>query len=312
MRTIRKSLILTMSLSVCLMTSALPVSALEYTYDSDVPGETFYQATSTDQDYVANSGEIVLGADGTVSTNVTGNVSSGPLSALDMPVGEYPDAWGTAVDVAIAQTSVFPNELGPTSQTTNIYSPVYIPVPVNSGALPTGYGVPANTLVGGALVSGGVMATAPGYAGVMGNYFGIATSASAMPAITRGGAIGKLTIQSIGLSKYVYDGTTQANMKKGIAHFDCTPGWGGNIAFAGHNRPASWAAFAKLKDVKMGDVVTYTTAYGTRTYVISNISTCATTDTSGLAQNGREQITMYTCKENQPEVKLKVVASLVG
>ena len=153
MRTIRKSLILTMSLSVCLMTSALPVSALEYTYDSDVPGETFYQATSTDQDYVANSGEIVLGADGTVSTNVTGNVSSGPLSALDMPVGEYPDAWGTAVDVAIAQTSVFPNELGPTSQTTNIYSPVYIPVPVNSGALPTGYGVPANTLVAGTLVS---------------------------------------------------------------------------------------------------------------------------------------------------------------
>ena len=229
-----------------------------------------------------------------------------------MPVGEYPDAWGTAVDVAIAQTSVFPNELGPTSQTTNIYSPVYIPVPVNSGALPTGYGVPANTLVGGALVSGGAMVTAPGYAGVMGNYFGIATSASAMPAITRGGAIGKLTIQSIGLSKYVYDGTTQANMKKGIAHFDCTPGWGGNIAFAGHNRPASWAAFAKLKDVKMGDVVTYTTAYGTRTYVISNISACATTDTSGLAQNGREQITMYTCKENQPEVKLKVVASLVG
>ena len=229
MRTIRKSLILTMSLSVCLMTSALPVSALEYTYDSDVPGETFYQATSTDQDYVANSGEIVLGADGTVSTNVTGNVSSGPMSALDMPVGEYPDAWGTAVDVAIAQTSVFPNELGPTSQTTNIYSPVYIPVPVNSGALPTGYGVPANTLVAGTLVSGGVMATAPGYAGVMGNYFGIATSASAMPAITRGGAIGKLTIQSIGLSKYVYVGTNKANMKKGIAHLDCTPGWGGNI-----------------------------------------------------------------------------------
>ena len=56
MRTIRKSMILTMSLAVCLMTSALPVSALEYTYDSDVPGETFYQATSTDQDYVANCG----------------------------------------------------------------------------------------------------------------------------------------------------------------------------------------------------------------------------------------------------------------
>jgi len=286
--------------------SAVSASALEYTYDSDVPGETFHQATSNDQDYVANSGEVVLGADGTVSTEVTGNVSSSPLSALDMPVGEYPDAWGTAVDVAIAQTSIFPNELGPTAQTTNIYTPIYIPVPVNSGALPTGYGVPANTLVGGAIVA------APGYTEAIGNYFGIATSASAMPAITKGGAIGRLAIQSIGLNKYVYDGTSQANMKKGIAHFDCTPGWGGNIALAGHNRPAPSAAFAKLKNVKIGDIVTYTTAYGTRTYIISDISTCATTDTSGLAQNGREQITMYTCKENQPDVKLKVVAFLVG
>ena len=41
-------------------------------------------------------------------------------------------------------------------------------------------------------------------------------------------------------------------MRKGIAHFDCTSGWTGNIGLAGHNRGSS-ASFAKLKDVQIGD-----------------------------------------------------------
>ena len=47
-------------------------------------------------------------------------------------------------------------------------------------------------------------------------------------------------------------------------------------------RRGSSPSFAKVKDVKLGDAVTYTTAYGTLTYVVSNITTVATTDTSGL------------------------------
>ena len=35
-------------------------------------------------------------------------------------------------------------------------------------------------------------------------------------------------------------------------------------------------------------------------------------DTSGLAQDGTFKLTMYTCQKNQPDVKLKVVATLVG
>ena len=144
-----------------------------------------------------------------------------------------------------------------------------------------------------------------------GAYYGLATSQVSMPSITKGGAIGRLSIPSIGLNKYVYEGTSQASMRKGIAHFDCTSGWTGNIGLAGHNRGSS-ASFAKLKDVQIGDTVSYTTAYGTLTYVVSNITTVATTDTSGLLQDGTNKITMYTCKANQPDVKLCVTASLVG
>ena len=62
----------------------------------------------------------------------------------------------------------------------------------------------------------------------------------------------------------------------------------------------------------MGDTITYTTAYGTLTYVVSHVGTCATTDTSGLLQDGTNKLTMYTCKEGRPSVKLCVVATLVG
>lgn len=307
---------MTLAAALCLaMSMSVPAFALEYNFESDAPGRTFYQSTSADQNYIADNGQIVVGMDGTVSSGVTGNVSSSPLSVLDLPVGEYPDAWGSATDVAIAQNSIYPNELGPTTQTTDIYRPTFTPT-VDSGALPTGYSYLPAAVNGYGAYGYGVY----GYNGysvdangnILYGALGVATSVSPMPTITKGGAIARLQISSIGLDKYVYEGTTQSNMAKGVAHFDSTSGWTGNIALAGHNRPVSWAAFAKLKDVKLGDTVTYTTAYGTATYVVSNITTCATTDTSGLLQDGTNKITMYTCKADQPEVKLCVVATLVG
>lgn len=316
MRFPRKLMSLTLTGLMSASMLVAPAFALEYEYEGDAPGQTFYESTSTDVNHVANSGQIVVGMDGTISNDGTGNVSSSPLSVLDLPIGEYPDAWGTATDVAIAQNSVFPNELGPTSQTTAIYRPTFTPT-VDSGALPTGMNyVNAGVTYYGPGGAWGI--TAPTNAvyynaqGGNGAYAGIATSNIAMPTITKGGAIGRLQISSIGLDKYVYEGTSQDNMRKGLAHFDCTSGWLGNVAIAGHNRPTDSAAFAKLKDVALGDTVTYTTAYGTATYVVSNITTVDTTDTTGLLQDGTNKLTMYTCKMNQPEVKLCVVATMVG
>lgn len=333
----------------------------EYFYSGENSGETFHQSTSTDQNAIANNGQIVVGTDGTVAGGTTGNQTSGPLSTIDLPVGEYPEAFDYSTDLDIAGNTVFPNELGPTTQNSNAYVPTFVPT-VDSGALATGatYTNPAAsytqsgyTSAAGAVVSGsrgiyavsapfatygygfgfsGYGVTMPAYRAFTplasrvaygygygaynlaaygnGAYYGLATSQVSMPTITKGGAIGRLSIPSIGLNKYVYEGTSQANMRKGLAHFDCTSGWMGNIGLAGHNRGSS-AAFAKLKNVQLGDTVSYTTAYGTLTYVVSNITTVATTDTSGLQQDGLNKITMYTCKANQPDVKLCVTATLV-
>lgn len=336
----------------------------EYFYSGENSGETFHQSTSTDQNYIANNGQIVIGTDGTIAGGTTGNQTSGPLSTIDLPVGEYPEAFDYSTDLDIAGNTVFPNELGPTTQNSNSYVPTFVPT-VDSGALATGstYTNPAAsytqsgyTSAAGAVVSGArgtyavsaPFATLGGYGGFRfsgygvampvysaftplasrvaygygygaynlaaygnGAYYGLATSQVAMPTITKGGAIGRLSIPSIGLNKYVYEGTSQASMRKGLAHFDCTSGWRGNIGLAGHNRGSS-ASFAHLKDVSIGDTVSYTTAYGTLTYVVSNITTVATTDTSGLQQDGMNKITMYTCKANQPNVKLCVTATLVA
>lgn len=301
---------------------ATPAMALEYEYGGDtVPGQTFHNSTSTDVNHVGNADQLQVGMDGTVSSNGTGNVSNSPLSFLDLPVGEYPDAWGESTDLAIANNTTIPNELGPTSTTTAVYKPTYTPVVMNGG-LPTAanyapgaaQAVRLGNTAGTVLMqtgNGGVSAVV-NYGNGNGSVAGVSTQNIPMPELNGNGAIGKLSIPSIGLNKYVYEGTSQSNMNKGLAHFESTSGWLGNVAIAGHNRGNGVAFFGKLKDVKLGDTVTYTTAYGTANYVVTEINTRDTNDVSGLLQDGTNKITMYTCKENQPEVKLEVVAQMVG
>lgn len=286
--------------------------AAEYTFEGESAGANFYQSTSTNGNYIADNGSIVVGSDGTISGGVAGNTAVMPLTIFYLPVGEYPEAYGFQTDVAIANNSIFPNELGPTSQNAGFYTPFFVPA-VNSGALPTGFSYAPNAdIAQSAAIAGMDYWTYYNYYYQYGApVFGLATSMAPMPTITSGGAIGHLCIPSVGIDEYVYEGTSWDSMMYGIAHFDCTSGWAGNIGLAGHNR-GYYPHFGTLKDVNIGDVVTYTTAYGTNTYVISNILTVDVTNTSGLQQNGQNQLTMYTCKADQPEVKLCVVATLVS
>ncbi len=137
MQIFKKLASITMATMLACSLFCTPASALEYTYESAAPGQTFYKSTAADANHIADSSQIVIGMDGTIGNNVTGNLSMSPLSALNLPVGEYPDAWGMSTDIAIAMNSVFPNEIGPTTQTTMIYRPTFLPTVV-SGALPTG------------------------------------------------------------------------------------------------------------------------------------------------------------------------------
>jgi sortase A len=116
------------------------------------------------------------------------------------------------------------------------------------------------------------------------------------------GSLGTLKIPSIGLTVGVYEGTGSAPLLKGAGHFEGTSIWNGNVAIAGHNRGVR-NDFGKIHTLKNGDTITFTTVLGTRTYAVTSVSKVSVHDTSGLSASTDNQITLYTCVENQPDYR---------
>ena len=123
------------------------------------------------------------------------------------------------------------------------------------------------------------------------------------------GSIGVLTIESIGVSAPVYETDDEMEaMKKGIAHYKTTSAWTGNIGVCAHNGNASYCWFHNLHKVEKGDVVTYRTALGTRTYEVAEIKEIEETDWSMLGRTEDNRITMTTCIDGEPNKRLVVQA----
>lgn len=75
----------------------------------------------------------------------------------------------------------------------------------------------------------------------------------------------------------------------------------------GHNRGAKYV-IGSIKDLKTGDVITYTTNYGTRTYEVSMVKKIANTDWSYLQSTSDNRITLTTCVENDSSQRWVVQA----
>ena len=113
------------------------------------------------------------------------------------------------------------------------------------------------------------------------------------------GSLGTLKIPSIGLTVGVYEGTGSAPLLKGAGHFENTSIWAGNICVAGHNRGVR-NDFGKIHTLKSGDIITFTTVLGTRSYAVTSVTKVSVNDVSGLSASSDNQITLYTCVEDQP------------
>lgn len=122
------------------------------------------------------------------------------------------------------------------------------------------------------------------------------------------GSIGKVSIERVGLSCKVYEGATDTSMAKGAGHYTGSGLYTGNIGLFGHNRGTNVAYFAKLKNVKVGDIVKYTTSIGTKTYKVTFVGNISYTDYSYLNEIGDNRITLITCVANQPSLRLCVQA----
>ena len=168
-----------------------------------------------------------------------------------------------------------------------------------------GYGVSAD---GATEIYGGGLYTAPESSTLS------MTSTSQHAAITsvdglerEDGSIGTLEIPSLGISMKVWEGETSASMKKGLGHYSSTSAWDGNACFCGHNRGSKYV-IGSIKDLNQGDIITYTTVYGTRTYAVETVKIISSTDWSDLQSTADNRITLTTCLADHPESRVVVQA----
>ena len=121
------------------------------------------------------------------------------------------------------------------------------------------------------------------------------------------GSIGTLKIPSLNINMKVWEGETRASMAKGLGHYSSTSGWDGNIGVCGHNRGAKYN-IGSIRNLEIGDTITYSTVYGTRTYAVILVKTISDSDWSYLQATADNRITITTCLANQPSKRVCVQA----
>jgi len=124
------------------------------------------------------------------------------------------------------------------------------------------------------------------------------------------GSIGTLSIPRLKINVKVWEGETNASMAKGVAHYSSTSAWNGNVGLAGHNRGARYN-IGSIKNLKQGDVISYTTMYGTRTYRVTEVKIISNTDWSYLQATADDRVTITTCLADHPESRVMVQAVAV-
>jgi sortase A len=123
-----------------------------------------------------------------------------------------------------------------------------------------------------------------------------------------GVTVGTLKVHTLGKTYSVLEG--ESNLSGGndvVVHMSGTPLWSGNVVLAGHNRTSK---FGFLKDAKVGDLLTYTTTSGTRTYeVYSKTKVNENTGWDTVMGYSRSNIlTLTTCVEDVYEQRWCVKA----
>jgi sortase A len=124
-------------------------------------------------------------------------------------------------------------------------------------------------------------------------------------------SIGTLHIAKLNKTLKVFEGESLENMKRGIGHFEFTSTWDGLVGFAGHNRGGA-AYFSFVKNLAVGDKISYTTKYGVRVYAVYSKVKISETDYSGLAWRADNEIALITCVENESALRWLVIAKEVA
>lgn len=188
-------------------------------------------------------------------------------------------------------------------------------VATNSGSAGSGYGVsgggPITVLTEAGSSAGGMEAFLPPTSVSQPGSSQNTTQKTAYTSIEgmkrSDGSIGTVKIPSLDINMKVWEGETNASMKKGLGHYSSTSAWDGNVGVCGHNRGAKYT-IGSIKNLKKGDTITYNTVNGTRTYAVETVTTISNDDWSYLQATSDNRITITTCLADHPESRICVQA----
>jgi sortase A len=113
---------------------------------------------------------------------------------------------------------------------------------------------------------------------------------------SRGDAVARLRIPSLGVSEVVVNGTDADSLKRGPGRYlgSAMPGEGELVYVAGH-RTTYGAPFSRIDHLRKGDRVFVELPYGTFEYAITGHRIVPATQTSVLQSKGYEQLALQAC-----------------
>lgn len=111
--------------------------------------------------------------------------------------------------------------------------------------------------------------------------------------IRRGDYLGKITIPALKETLPIYQGTQNAQLKKGIGHYEQSvlPGVTDNSVLSGHRD----SVFSQLSRLKIGESLTVETAAGKFTYKISKFRIVGADDRTVIVPTKTAVLTLTTC-----------------
>lgn len=124
--------------------------------------------------------------------------------------------------------------------------------------------------------------------------------------ISQDDVLGILSIDKIGLNVTVKEGSDSDTLLKYVGHIEETATYDGNVGLAGHNRGNNCSFFARLNELKEGDILTYKTKFFTRQYKVDCKKVIYETDWSMLEATQDNKLTLITCIKNKRNQRLCV------
>lgn len=134
------------------------------------------------------------------------------------------------------------------------------------------------------------------------------TPALQNPTSTPDTNIWKLSIPKINLEASIAEGTTKDILNEYIGHFPETVIDNGNVGLAAHNRGYRVNYFNGLKNLEANDMLYYTYNGVTKVYAVVSKDIIYIKDWSKLEPTTDERLTLITCVENEPQLRLCVQA----